>query len=165
MFVSAVGQFFCTVACMTQHRRMSFAFSRDGAMPGAKHFAQLNSNRVPANAVIAGRDLALILTLPALIKVDINGSTGPGGVLRGRLDRGDRALPGLRDPDLPPVAPTARSFQVGSWNNGNKYKWMNPIAVVEIVIMSICRMLPIDDRAANLVEDEFAWKFVNYASS
>ena len=27
-------------------------------------------------------------------------------------------------------------FEVGSWNNGAKYKWMNPIAVAEIVIVS-----------------------------
>ena len=56
---------------------MFFAFSRDGAMPGAKHFARLSSNRVPANAVIAAAIIALILTLPALIKVDINGAPVP----------------------------------------------------------------------------------------
>ena len=34
LFISAVGQFFCTVACMTSASRMTFAFSRDGAIPG-----------------------------------------------------------------------------------------------------------------------------------
>ncbi len=57
LFVSAVGQFFCTVACMTSTSRMFFAFSRDGAMPGSKHLSALNGNRVPANAVIAGGGL------------------------------------------------------------------------------------------------------------
>ena len=55
LFISAVGQFFCTVSCMTSASRMTFAFSRDGAMPGSKRWSALTSNRVPANAVIAGR--------------------------------------------------------------------------------------------------------------
>ena len=33
-------------------------------------------------------------------------------------------------------------FDVGSWNNGSKYKWMNPIAVAEIIIVSVYLMLP-----------------------
>ena len=37
-------------------------------------------------------------------------------------------------------------FEVGSWNNGAKYKWMNPIAVAEIVIVSLYLMLPFDAR-------------------
>ena len=40
-------------------------------------------------------------------------------------------------------------FQVGTWNNGSKYKWMNPIAVVEIVIMSIVGLLPDRERRAS----------------
>ena len=35
-------------------------------------------------------------------------------------------------------------FEVGSWNNGSKYKWMNPIAVAEIIIVSLYLMLPFD---------------------
>ena len=33
-------------------------------------------------------------------------------------------------------------FEVGPWNNGAKYKWMNPIAVAEILIVSLDLMLP-----------------------
>ncbi len=28
------------------------------------------------------------------------------------------------------------AFEPGSWNNGKKYKWMNLIAVIEIVVVS-----------------------------
>ena len=35
LLVSAVGQFFCTTACMTSASRMTFAFSRDKAIPGS----------------------------------------------------------------------------------------------------------------------------------
>ena len=33
-------------------------------------------------------------------------------------------------------------FEVGTWNNGSKYKWMNLVAVAEIVIVSFYLMLP-----------------------
>ena len=54
------------------------------------------------------------------------------------------------------------SFEVGAWNNGAKYKWMNPIAVAEIVIVSLYLMMPITP-GANPFSDEFEWKFVNYS--
>ena len=34
------------------------------------------------------------------------------------------------------------AFQAGSWNLGSKYKWMCPVAVAEIVIISIYFILP-----------------------
>ena len=159
--ISAAGQFFCTVACMTSTSRMFFAFSRDGAMPGAKHFAKLTSSRVPANAVIAAAIIALILTLPALIKVDINGAPVPVaffavvsiGVIGLYLAFGIPIYLRWRH---------GENFQVGSWNNGSKYRWMNPIAVVEIVIMSIVGLLP-TSYVGIWGNDGFAWKYVNYA--
>jgi len=53
-------------------------------------------------------------------------------------------------------------FEVGSWNNGNKYKWMNPIAVAEIVIISIYFILPLYP-SGWIGNENFDWKFVNYA--
>jgi amino acid transporter len=159
--IATVGQFFCTVACMTSTSRMFFAFSRDGAMPGAKHFSKLNANRVPANAVIAAAVIALILTLPALIKVDIGGAPVPVaffavvsiGVIGLYLAF---AIPILQRWRL------GSSFQVGTWNNGSRYRWMNPIAVIEIVIMSVVGLLPTAS-VGIWWNDGFAWKYVNYA--
>jgi hypothetical protein len=54
------------------------------------------------------------------------------------------------------------NFDVGTWNNGSKYKWMNPIAVAEIIIVSLYLMLPFVPQA-NPFRDEFQWKYVNYA--
>jgi len=39
---------------------------------------------------------------------------------------------------------------------------MNPVAVAEIIIVSVALMLPTTP-AANPFRDEFEWKFVNYA--
>jgi amino acid transporter len=146
---------------MTSTSRMFFAFSRDGAMPGAKHFQKLNQHRVPVNAVIASAIIALVLTLPALIKVDIGGAPVPIaffavvsiGVIGLYLAFAIPIWLRFRHGD---------KFEVGSWNNGNKYKWMNPIAVAEIIIVSVYLMLPTTP-AANPFRSEFEWKFVNYA--
>ena len=51
---------------------------------------------------------------------------------------------------------------VGDWNNGSKYKWMNLVAVAEIVIVSLYLMMPFVPGAVPGNED-FSWKFVNYA--
>jgi amino acid transporter len=159
--ISAAGQFFCTVACMTSTSRMFFAFSRDGAMPGARHFAKLTASRVPANAVLASAIIALIITLPALITVDINGAPVPVAFFA-VVSIG---VIGLYLAFAIPIFLRWRmgsQFQVGTWNNGGRYRWMNPIAVVEIVIMSIVGLLPTSSLGV-WWEDGFAWKYVNYA--
>ena len=53
-------------------------------------------------------------------------------------------------------------FEVGSWNNGSKYKWMNLVAVAEIVVVSVYLMMPFVPGAVPF-SDAFEWKFVNYA--
>src|SRR3954463_15591665 len=127
--ISTIGQFFCTVACMTSTSRMFFAFSRDGAMPGAKYFSQLNVNRVPVYAVPASAVIALVLTLPALVKVDIGGAPVPVAFFA-VVSIG---VIGLYLAFAIPIYLRWRlgdAFETGSWNNGAKYRWMNPIAVV-----------------------------------
>ncbi len=52
LLISTTGQFFCTIACMTSTSRMTFAFSRDGAVPGRGCWSTLTSARVPVNAVL-----------------------------------------------------------------------------------------------------------------
>ena len=77
LLISTVGQFFCTMACMTSCSRMLFAFSRDGAVPGHRHWSRLSARRVPVAGVILTAVIGIILTSPALIKVDINGAAVP----------------------------------------------------------------------------------------
>ena len=45
------------------------------------------------------------------------------------------------------------AFEAGRWTNGAKYKWMNRIAVAEIVIISFYLMLPFVP-AANPFNDD-----------
>src|SRR6476469_5001287 len=161
LFISASAQFYCATSCMTSASRMTFAFSRDGAIPGSGYWKRLTSNRVPAHAVVGVAVVSGILTLPALIKVEINGITSPQAFYAVT----SIAVIGLYLAFAIPIFLRWRhgdKFDVGSWNNGSKYKWMNPIAVAEILIVSFYLMLP-STPAANPFRSEFEWKFVNYA--
>ena len=53
LMIATIGQLFCTTACLTSASRMLFAFSRDGAVPGAKYWARVNKSKTPVYAVIA----------------------------------------------------------------------------------------------------------------
>jgi len=161
LFISASAQFFCATSCMTSASRMTYAFSRDGAMPGSSIWQKLTPKRVPANAVLLVGICAAVVTLPALIEVDVNGVPVPLAFYAVT----SIAVIGLYLAFAIPIYLRWRHgsrFDVGSWNNGSKYKWMNPIAVAEIVIVSLYLMMP-STPAANPLRDEFEWKFVNYA--
>jgi amino acid transporter len=161
LFISASAQFFCATSCMTSASRMTFAFSRDGAIPGSSTWQKLTPKRVPANAVMLVGVAAAIVTLPALIKVDVNGVPVPLAFYAVT----SIAVIGLYLAFAIPIWLRWRhgeKFEVGAWNNGSKYKWMNLIAVAEIIVVSLYLMMP-SIPAANPFRDEFQWKFVNYA--
>ena len=100
VFISMTGQIYCSTACMTSASRMTYAFSRDGAVPGAALWARVTSAGTPRNAVLAcaacrrRADAAGPLQEPG---------RGADRVLRRRLDRCHRPVPGLRHPDLVPL--------------------------------------------------------------
>ncbi len=161
LFISASAQFFCATSCMTSASRMTFAFSRDGAVPGSKTWQKLSQTRVPANAVMLVGVCAAIVTLPALIEVDVNGVPVPLAFYAVT----SIAVIGLYVAFAIPIWLRWRhgdKFEVGSWNNGSKYKWMNPIAVAEIIIVSLYLMMPTTPAAVPFSKD-FEWKFLNYA--
>jgi amino acid transporter len=161
LFISASAQFFCATSCMTSASRMTFAFSRDGAVPGSRLWSKLTAARVPANAVMLVAVTSALVTLPALIKVDVGGVPVPIAFYAVT----SIAVIGLYVAFAIPIYLRWRHgdrFELGSWNNGNKYRWMNPIAVLEILVVSIYLMLPVTPAAVPW-RDEFAWKSVNYA--
>jgi amino acid transporter len=165
LFISASAQFFCATSCMTSASRMTFAFSRDGAIPGSETLKKLNTRRVPVNAVLMVAVVAALVTLPALIEVNIGTEDAPLIVPVAFYAVTSIAVIGLYVAFAIPIYLRWRhgeAFEVGSWNNGNKYKWMNPIAVAEIVVVSVYLMMPFVPGAVPF-SDDFEWKFVNYA--
>jgi amino acid transporter len=165
LFISAIGQFFCTTACMTSASRMTFAFSRDGAIPGSRLWSSLSAAKVPANAVMLVAVTAALITLPALKEVNIGTPEEPLIVPVAFYAVVSVAVIGLYLAFLIPIWLRWRmgdAFVPGSWNNGRKYKWMNLIAVAEIAIISVYFILPFVPAGVPF-SDDFSWKFVNYA--
>jgi len=164
LIISTAGQFFCAVACLTSSSRMLFAFSRDRAVPGWRLWSKLNSNRVPANGVILSAFVAALITLPALVKVliPINGADVPTPIAFFAVV--SIGVVGLYLSFAIPIYYRWRqgsSFKVGSWNLGKHYRWMAPVALIEIVITSIVALFPTSLEGMPW-DPSFAWKFVNY---
>ncbi|UQX89605.1 amino acid permease [Jatrophihabitans telluris] len=160
LLISALGQFFCTVACMTSTTRMLYAFSRDGAVPGGQYWSRLNHNKVPVYGVIVSAVIAVILTLPALVKVDINGAPVPVAFFA-VVSIG---VIGLYLAFAIPIFlrwKVGDAFVPGRWSLGSKYKWMCLVAVVEIVVTSVVALFPTSVGGIPGVSG-FAWKYVNY---
>ncbi|WP_229480586.1 amino acid permease [Mycolicibacterium mageritense] len=160
LVVSTVGQCFCAMACMTSTTRMLFAFSRDGAVPGARFWTRLNSKGVPLYSVALVAVLAIVLTLPALVEVDVNGAPVPVA-FNAVVSIG---VVGLYLAFAIPIYQRWRkgsAFKAGRWNLGRKYKWLCVIAFVEIGITTVIAMLPTSSGGVPWGES-FEWKYVNY---
>jgi amino acid transporter len=161
LLIATIGQIFCTVACMTSATRMLYAFSRDGAVPGAQLWSKLNAARVPVNGVILTVVIALILTSPALISVDVNGAPSPIAFLAVVTI----GVIGLYVAFAIPIYLRWRagdSFTPGGWTLGNKYKWMAPVALLEIIFTSIVALMPGSPLAVPWGSQFGGWQFVNY---
>ncbi|MGV9826353.1 MULTISPECIES: amino acid permease [unclassified Gordonia (in: high G+C Gram-positive bacteria)] len=160
LLISTAGQLFCTAACQTSASRMMFAFSRDGAVPGHKLWSKVRDNGMPANAVIATAVIAAIITLPALVPVDINGAPVPVAFFA-VVSIG---VVGLYLCFAVPIYyrwKAGDSFEPGGWTLGSKYKWIAPLALLEIVVTSIVAMFP-TSLGGMPWDPSFAWKYVNY---
>jgi amino acid transporter len=166
LFISASAQFFCATSCLTSASRMAFAFSRDRAVPGHRLWSSLNAARVPANAVIGVAVVAALVTLPALAEVNVGTADAPLILPIAFFAVTSIAVIGLYLSFAIPIFLRWRHgdrFEIGAWNNGQKYKWMNIVAVVEIIVVSLYLMLPTVPGGNPFTDAEFEWKFVNYA--
>jgi amino acid transporter len=161
LFISTAGQFFCGVACMTSSSRMLFAFSRDRAVPGHKYWSSLSARKVPAHGVVLSAVVAAIITLPALVAVDVNGAPVPVAFFA-VVSIG---VVGLYLAFLVPIYyrwKAGDSFEAGAWNLKGHHKWMAPVAIIEILITSVVAMFPTSSGGVPWNTDVFEWKFVNY---
>ena len=158
LLISTAGQLFCTTACLTSASRMTFAFSRDGAIPGSSWLSKVHpTTRIPTNAVIFVSIIGVAITLPALKSV--------GGVPVAFLAVVSVAVIGLYLAFAVPIFLRWRmgdAFEPGSWTNGSKYRWMNLVAVAEIGVISIYFIMPFTPAGVPGNKD-FTWSSVNYA--
>ncbi|MCB0865459.1 MAG: amino acid permease [Solirubrobacterales bacterium] len=165
ILIATIGQLFCGMACLTSASRMCYAFSRDRAVPGHRIWTRLNHHRVPAFSVVFMALCALIVTLPALEGDENNFTYAFAAVV-------SITVIGLY---IAYVIPTflrwrkGDSFEPGPWTLGRHYKWINPAAVVWVIICVIIFSLPqspIGTPGTQTGDDPanaFDWKYVNYA--
>jgi amino acid transporter len=146
------------MSCVTSMSRMTFAFSRDRAVPGWRLWSKVDRNGTPVNAIIVGTVAGMVLTLPALYKSPSGAPTAFYAVV-------SVAVIGLYLAFLIPIALRLRMgdrFEPGPWTLGRKYKVLGWIAVIEIAVICVYFVLPIAP-AGIPGNEEFTWTAVNYA--
>jgi amino acid transporter len=158
ILIAVIGQLFCGMSCMTSASRMMYAFSRDGAVPGSQLWSKVNDKRIPFNAVIAVAVAALILTLPAL-------KGNKDGVTVAFTAVVSIGVIGLYLAYIIPIFLRLRmgdAFEPGPWSLGKKYKWMNVIAIAEVMIVVVIFFnLPFSAQGIPW-ESDFDWSLFNY---
>lgn len=157
LFIASCAQLFCATACLASTSRMMFAFSRDRVVPGSQFWSKVNAKRSPVNAIFCTAVVAAILTLPALKSV--------GGIPTAFYAVTSISVIGLYFSFAIPIFLRWRhgeKFETGIWNNGSKYRWMNPVAVIEIFVVGLMLMVPTTPHCAPW-RSEFSWASVNYA--
>jgi amino acid transporter len=146
------------MACVTSASRMTFAFSRDGAIPGHSLWRRLGKNKTPTWAVLFVVACALIITIPAYFP---NSKGTPVAFLAVT----SISVIGLYIAYTIPVFLRWRKgadFKTGPWTLGRKYKWVNPIAFGWVAICVVIFCLPFTP-AGVPGNGAFSWSSVNYA--
>jgi amino acid transporter len=156
LLIATIGQLFCGAAGLTSASRTWYAFSRDRGMPGWWLFRRVNKDRVPFNAVIAVSVASAIIAIPALF--------GKNNIPFAFFALTGICTVGLYVAYILPVYLRLRKgddFEVGPWNLGNRYKIVNWLAIIFVVLVVFSLDLPYTP-AGLPWKDGFDWSLVNY---
>jgi amino acid transporter len=142
IFIAIVGQFFCGLASVTANSRMIYAFSRDGALPGSKHWHKINKKtRTPTNSVWLG------VTLSAVVGASSLYVAGHGA---GRYSTAFFAMTGICVIGLYiayaiPIylRLTNPEFKPGPWNLKGRHKIIGWVSIVWIAFITILFFAPL----------------------
>jgi amino acid transporter len=137
VLIATIGQLFCVTAGLTSASRTWYAFSRDRAIPGWPLFRRVNRDRVPLYAVIAVSFFALVITIPAL--------WGSNDIPFAFFAITGICTVGLYLAYILPVYLRLRagdSFEPGPWNLGSRYRLVNTIAIIFVVVVVFSLDLP-----------------------
>jgi amino acid transporter len=137
ILIATIGQIFCGAAGLTSASRTWYAFSRDRGMPGWALFRRVNRDRVPFNAVIAVSFFSLVIAIPALF--------GENDYPFAFFALTGICTVGLYLAYIIPVYLRLRKgddFQPGPWNLGRRYKLVNILAIIFVVLVVYSLNLP-----------------------
>ena len=137
LIIATVGQLFCGAAGLTSASRTWYAFSRDRAIPGWTIWRRVNRDRVPFNAVIGVSLFSLIIAIPALF--------GTNNIPFAFFALTGICTVGLYLAYIIPVYLRLRagdSFEVGPWNLGSRYKLVNTMGIIFVILVVFALDLP-----------------------
>jgi amino acid transporter len=156
VLIATIGQIFCVTAGLTSASRTWYAFSRDRGMPGWALFRRVNRDKVPFNAVIAVSVAALVISLPAL--------GGKNDIPFAFFALTGICTVGLYLAYIIPVYLRLRagdSFEPGPWTLGSRYRIVNTLAIVFVVLVVYSLILPYSPQSLPW-NDGFDASLVNY---
>jgi amino acid transporter len=157
LIIATVGQLFCGAAGLTSASRTWYAFSRDRGMPGWRLFRRLNQARVPLYAVLAVSVAALLITIPAY--------WGSNGVPFAYYAITSICTVGLYLAYIIPVYLRLRrgnSFQAGPWSLGRHYRWINPLAILFVLLVVYSLDIPFSSTGVPW-NSGWKWSSLNYS--
>ncbi len=156
LIVATVGQLFCGAAGLTSASRTWYAFSRDRGMPGWAIFRRVNRDKVPFNAVMAISFFSLVIAIPALF--------GKNNIPFAFFALTGICTVGLYLAYVIPVYLRLRKgdeFEAGPWTLGKKYKIVNVLAIIFVILVVYALNLPYTP-AGLPWNDDFDASLVNY---
>jgi amino acid transporter len=156
VLIATIGQLFCGAAGLTSASRTWYAFSRDRAIPGWNVFRRVNRDRVPFNAVIAISVASLIIAIPALF--------GKNNIPFAFFALTGICTVGLYIAYVIPIYLRLRAgdnFRPGPWNLGGRYRAVNVIAILFVILVVFALDLPYTP-AGLPWNDDFDASLVNY---
>ena len=133
LFIVCGAQFFCGMASVTANSRMTYAFSRDNAIPGSRLWAKVNKRTgTPTNSIWLCVVLSILLTTPALFNTTAYLAVTSVAVI------------GLYIAYITPVflRRLDKSFVAGPWNLGRWSGVVGWIAIAWVVLIIILFVLP-----------------------
>ena len=133
LFICMVAQWFCGMASVTANSRMSYAFARDGALPGSRIWKKVNPRTgTPTNSIWLCVTISTLLVLPSLWNTTAYAAATSIAVIGLYIAYVGPVLLRRLNPD----------FQPGPWHLG---KWSAPIgwiAIVWVAIICVLFVLP-----------------------
>ena len=156
VLIATIGQIFCVAAGLTSASRTWYAFSRDRAIPGWGLFGRVNKDRVPSYAVIAVSAFALLITIPA--------NWGSNDIPFAFFAITGICTVGLYLAYIIPIYLRLRagdSFEPGPWNLGRRYKLVNTLAIIFVILVVYALDIPFTPTGLPWHED-FDATVVNY---
>ena len=133
VFICAVAQFFCGMASVTANSRMSYAFSRDNALPGSRWWSSVNPRTgTPTNSIWLCVACSLVLASPALFNATAYLAVTSIAVIGLYIAYVTPVLLRRLNPD----------FRPGVWNLGRWSPLVGWVSVVWVAFIVILFMLP-----------------------